>query len=97
VTLACAPATQWVALEVGPAPVQVFVDGEPVAGASPSEIELRADRPHVLFFKRDGYQAEQVVLRSVREEGGPRLDPAAVRVQLRPLSRTGGEVEVELE
>jgi hypothetical protein len=95
--LACAATTQRVALDVGPAPVEVFVDGDPVPGAPVREIELRADRPHVLFFKRDGYQAERVVLRSVRDAGGDRLEPATVRVLLVPVSRTGAEIEVELE
>lgn len=94
--LACA-SRQRISLAVTPAAAEVFVDGAPVEGPAPRELELRSDRAHVLFFKLEGYQAERVVLRSVFEDGDTRLEPGQLRVELEPLSGKGRQVEVELE
>jgi hypothetical protein len=91
----CAP-LQVVELSVDPPPTSVYVDGEaidPVPGA----LELRADRDHKLYFKRDGYRPELVVLRSQAGEAGPRLEPGRVEARLRPLSGHARDVEIEQE
>ncbi len=86
---------QRVAIEVVPADAEVFVDGK-LAGARDRSPNLRADRDHSVFLKRDGYRSELVILRSDRTDGRPRLDPGTVRVGLRPLV-PGHDLEVEVE
>jgi hypothetical protein len=94
--LACAP-KQVIPLEVSPDAVTVFLNGEALAGA-PVELELRSDRDHKLFFKREGYRPEMVVLRRAGSEDQPRLEPAEVRVRLAPLTgRAQKDLVVELE
>lgn len=91
---------QRIALDLEPAPVLVFVDGksfESVGSDSSVGVELRSDRPHVLFFKKAGYRSEQVVLRSVDLEGRPRLAPERVVVHLAPLAPRGRDLQVELD
>jgi hypothetical protein len=74
----------------------LYVDGE-LQAALPEEIELRADRDHVLYFKKPGYAPELVVLESRDRDGRPRLEPGAVRVELAPRAGTGRELEIETE
>jgi hypothetical protein len=93
--VACA-STQVIPLEVSPHPVTLYVDGEELA-ALPGALELRSDRDHTLFFKSEGHQASLVVLRSVRHEGGARLEPAQVRVRLRSLSPRRRDLRIERE
>ena len=95
-TLACAP-TQIVPIWVEPTPVQVFVDGHRLQSTAPREVELRADRGHVLQFERTGYQTEQVVLLSGRWRGKPHLQPEEIFVKLIPVRRQRPEVEAELD
>ena len=68
----CAP-TQVVPLRLEPVPLTIYVDGERLESSAPEHLKLRADQPHVLFFKREGYQPAQVVLRSIDREGSPRV------------------------
>lgn len=96
VALACAP-TQIVPMGLEPAPVEVFVDGRRLEEPNPSQVELRADRGHVLQFERAGYRSEQVILISGQWEGRPHLQPEEIFVQLLPLDGRKPEVEVELE
>jgi len=92
-----------VALELAPAPVSIYVDGRHrEAEGTPSDagerrIELRSDVPHVLFFKRDGYRPERVVLTSEEVDGEPRLRPERVVVRLDPLTPVRRELTVELD
>lgn len=91
---ACAP-KQRIPLDVGPGPVLVFIDGELVL-ETPEEVELRADRDHKVFVKREGYTPQLVVLETSELEGRDRLVPARVDVRLQP--RLGDrEVEVDVE
>ncbi|MEZ4216602.1 MAG: hypothetical protein R3E88_09000 [Myxococcota bacterium] len=83
---------QVVPLDVGPGAVEVYVDGARAEGA-PRELELRADRDHKVFVKRDGYTPALVVLETRRVDGRDALAPDAVRVRLRPRA---GEREVEI-
>jgi hypothetical protein len=94
--LGCAP-WQVVAVTAGPAPVELFVDGERVKASADGDVRLRADRNHVLHFERPGYRAQQVVVRSVREAGEPVLEPARVRVELRPVETRTRHIDVELQ
>ncbi len=92
---ACAP-LQRVELEVEPIPESVFVDGQAVTPV-PTGLDLRADRDHKLYFKRDGFKPELVVLQSVTGDEGPVLEPSRVRVRLRPLDPGGRDVRIEQE
>jgi hypothetical protein len=94
--LGCAP-TQVVPVTIQPVPVSLYIDGELHAEGSPVELELRADQPHLLFFKKEGYRAEQVVLRSVPNENGPRLEPDRVEVRLSPVTPKRRNLKVELD
>jgi len=93
--LGCAP-KQLIPLDVSPAPSQVYLDKEPLE-ESPSELELRADRDHTLFFKREGYRSELVVLETREIDGKERLVPDRVELRLRPLRSGTRDLEVELE
>jgi len=90
---ACAP-KQRIPLEVAPRPATLFVDGEALESI-PDELELRSDRPHVLFFKRDGYRSQRVVLETVEVDGRPRLEPDVVSIELAPAARGGRELVIE--
>lgn len=89
----CAP-TQRVALAVAPPGAVVYVDGEALP-VVPEAIELRSDRDHKLFFKSPGYRPELVVLRSLRVDGAPHLDPQDVSVRLAPVAPSGRDVRIE--
>jgi hypothetical protein len=94
--LGCVP-TQIVPLELRPAPLTIFVDGEELEDGSPVQLELRADRPHVLFFKKEGYRSEQLILESRVVAGKPQLEPERVRVHLAPIVSTGRSLKMELD
>lgn len=91
----CAP-LQRVPVEVEPRPARVYVDGRELPSAA-GEVELRADRDHKLFFKREGYASRLIILRSVPGESGPRLEPPRVEVRLEPREPGGHRVEMERE
>ncbi|MEE3330228.1 MAG: hypothetical protein VX246_05110 [Myxococcota bacterium] len=88
----CAP-KQRIPLDVGPGPVLVFIDGELVL-ETPEEVELRADRDHKVFVKREGYTPQMVVLETSELDGRDRLQPARVDVR---LERRLGQREVEVD
>ena len=92
----CAP-SQRVPLIVEPGSAAIYVDGELLAGATPDVLELQANRPHVLFFKHEGYRSEQVVLRSEKTAEGHRLTPGEVSVRLQPLRSQGRSLRVEID
>ncbi len=96
VALGCAP-TQVVSITIQPVPVSLYIDGELHAEGAPVALELRADQPHLLFFKKEGYVAEQIVLYSVPNENGPRLEPDRVEVRLSPVTPKRRELKVELD
>ena len=95
--LAGCAATQFVPVEARPRPIQVFVDGRLLAEIPQQGISLRVDRGHVLHFKRQGYQSEQVVLESVPGPEGPSLAPPRVSVELQPLQTRSRQIDVELQ
>lgn len=88
----CAP-KQRVPLDLGPGEVELYVDGER-STAVPLEVELRADRDHKLFVKRQGYLPELVVLETGEVEGDAVLRPSQVRVRLAPVI---GDRRIEIE
>ncbi len=93
--LGCAP-TQMVALHAGPEPLVLFVDGERL-DRIPPELELKATADHTLFFQREGYRSQLIVVRTSEREGEPRLEPAAVQVRLKRVARSGPEISVEVD
>ena len=91
----CAP-TQMIALDVGPEPIVVFVDGEPLQELPPS-IELTADRDHTLFFQREGYRSQLIIVRTALREGEDHLEPEQVELRLKRVTDTAPSVSVELD
>ena len=91
--LGCAP-KQRVPLDVTPAATAIYLDGKPLEGM-PSELKLRSDQDHVLFFKSEGHASKMVVLESGQHEGKPRLLPAEVRLRLNPLDPTRRRLIIE--
>ena len=74
--------------------VVIYVDGK-VLAENPDALELRADEPHKVFFKRPGHEPELVVLESTLDaDGRARLEPADVCVELVPI---GVERELTIE
>jgi hypothetical protein len=95
--LGCA-SLQSVPLSLDPTPMVVYVDGEPLEDGAPETVSLRTDRPHVLYFKREGYRPQQVVLESGTDATGElRLKPNRVEIRLAPIRSQGRQLEVELE
>jgi len=90
----CAP-KQKIPLDCVPKDVTVYVDKKPLESV-PDEIDLRADRPHTLFFRGEGYAPSMVVLENVENEQGHALAPADVCVELHFVKRAQ-EIEVEIE
>ena len=96
--VSCAP-KQLVPLTSAPSHVTVFIDGEAREMETPTEIELRRDRDHTLFFKSPGYHPQLVILNSSPEGAWRckrRLEPEEVSLHLQPLTR-GRELEIEVE
>ena len=94
--LACAP-TQVVPVTVEPAPMAVFVDGRRLPEATSQNVELKSDRAHVFLFKKEGYQSQQVVLRSEPGPDRPRLQPDQIQVQLIPIEGRKPDIAVSLD
>ncbi len=79
----CAP-TQVVPLQVAPQPVAIYLDKQ-LLEESPDSLKLKADRDHILFFKRPGYQPQLVVLRTQLIDGKESLNPSRVEIRLQEL------------
>ncbi len=92
--LACQGPTQRVPLFLEPSSLSVFVDGEEVPGV-PTELVLRSDQAHVLFFRRQGYQPQRLVLRTDEREGEPYLQPPEVHIRLVPMVPSDRELIIE--
>ena len=78
---ACAP-KQRVPLDCIPEEVAIYVDGVRLEEV-PSDLELRSDRPHTLYFKGPDFVPELVVLNSEETDGKARLSPSEVCVRPR--------------
>ncbi len=95
IATSCAP-KQRIPIEVLPSSATLYLDGEEL-DSCPTELDLRSDEDHKLYFKSEGYRPALVVLISSRAEGKPRLDPPVVRVRLVPRAPRGREVEIQEE
>ena len=93
--LAACAAKQKIALECVPEEVVIYVDGERLEG-TPSEIALRRDQPHTLYFKGPGLVPELVVLNSEEVDGKATLSPSEVCVKPRYV-QMGRELEMEID
>lgn len=82
-------------LERNPREVTVFVDGAPVDRISDS-IDLRSDKPHVLFIKGEGYEPAMVVLDTEETADGPVLSPRDLCLGLN-LTKRSRRLEIEVE
>ena len=90
----CAPKVR-VPLDCVPRNVTVFVDKQALEEV-PETLELRADRPHVVFVKGGGYQPDQVVFEVREGEDGPELWPPDLCSQVRFVEMER-ELDIELE
>lgn len=88
-------AKQTIPLDCVPKDVTIYVDKKPLESV-PNEIDLRADRPHTLFFRGEGYEPTMLVLESVDSGQGPTLTPGNVCVELNFVERNR-DVEIEIE
>jgi hypothetical protein len=76
--------------------VVVYVDGRLLA-EDPDLLELSADEPHKLYFKRPGYEPQLVVLDPRADaDGHPVLEPRDVCAELRPIG-LDRELTIETE
>ena len=91
--LGCQVSTQVIPLhrEAG---TRVFVDGREIPSDSES-VEVRSDRPHVVYLQRPGHRAQQLVLTPRETGNGPRLEPEEVRVSLEPILPTEQKIRIE--
>jgi hypothetical protein len=64
-------------LDCVPRQVTIYVDGEQL-DEIPDQLELRADQPHVVFFKGGGVEPRMIVLDTLAVDGGARLTPESV-------------------
>ena len=83
--VACQVPTQVIPLQVQ-AGTRVFVDGREISTVSKA-VELRSDRPHVVYLQRDGHHAQQWILTSRKTADGPRLDPESIRRTIEAFAR----------
>jgi hypothetical protein len=92
--LGCA-AKQRIGLDCVPENTTLYLDGERL-DEIPSELILRSDRPHKLYFKGEDTVPELVILASEEVDGKPRLFPTEICVQPRsePVRR---ELTVEID
>lgn len=86
-----------VRLAVEPEPVVLFVDGERVEGV-PEQLELTANRDHTLFFQREGYRSQLIIVRTREgEDGVDVLSPDRVEVRLKRETTSAPGITVELD
>jgi hypothetical protein len=87
--------TQTFQLDCVPRGVTVYLDKAPLDG-TPESIDLRTDRPHVLFFKGEGYESMMVVLETEETPDGPALSPRDVCSEFNLVKRSR-KLEIEVE
>ena len=86
---------QTISLECVPKDVTIYLDKVPL-DRTPDSIALRTDRPHVLFFKGEGYEPVMVVLDTEETTDGPALSPRDLCFELN-LAKRKRELEIEIE
>ena len=92
--VACAH-KQTIRLDCVPKDVTIYLDKVPLDQV-PDAVALRADRPHVLFFKGEGYEPTMVVLDVEDTPDGPALSPGDLCFELN-LAKRKRELEIEIE
>jgi hypothetical protein len=92
--LACAP-KQKIPLACVPRDVVIYVDGTRLE-KTPSDLDLRSDEPHTLYFKGPDFKPELVVLDSEEIDGKARLSPSEVCVKPRYV-RVNRELTMEID
>lgn len=92
---ACA-STQKIAVDCTPKQSTLYVDGEALSEI-PTELELRSDRDHKLFFKGPRSRPELVILYSKEVAGKMQLQPARVCVEAPSDPDFDRELELEVE
>ncbi len=91
---ACAH-TQSYRLDCVPRDITIYLDKVPL-DQIPDSIDLRTDRPHVLFFKGEGYEPTMVVLETEETADGPALSPRDLCFELN-LAKRSRKLEIEIE
>jgi hypothetical protein len=86
---------QTIQLDCVPKDVTIYLDRVPLDSV-PDSIDLRTDRPHVLFFKGEGYEPMMVVLDTEETADGPALSPRDLCFDLN-LAKRQRELEIEIE
>jgi len=94
-TLGACAHKQTVWLDCVPKDVTIYLDKVPLDRV-PDYIDLRADQPHVLFFKGEGYEPAMVVLEVEETAEGPALSPEDLCFGL-DLVRRERELEMQIE
>lgn len=92
---ACCTVKQSIPLDCVPKSVTVYVDGEAL-GEVPTELLLRSDAPHTLFFSGGGFEKRSVILDSQETQDGHALEPAEPCRELR-FEPVGKSLEFEVE
>jgi hypothetical protein len=87
--------TQAYPLDCVPRGVTVYLD-KAALDRVPDSIDLRTDRPHVLFFKGEGYESMMVVLEPEETADGPALSPRDVCSEFNLVKRSR-KLEIEVE
>jgi hypothetical protein len=88
--------TQMIGLDVGPQPLVLFIDGDPI-DEIPESIELTANRDHTLFFQREGYRSQLIIVRTLERDGDDYLSPGRIDLRLKRVAETDPNVKVELD
>jgi len=87
--------TQRYQLDCVPRNVTIYLDKVPLERTSDS-VDLRADRPHVFFFKGEGYESMMVVLDTEETPDGPVLSPSDLCSDFELVKRSRNlQIEVE--
>jgi len=91
---ACAH-TQTFQLDCIPGDVTIYLDKVPLDRV-PESLDLRTDRPHVLFIKGEGYEPTMVVLDTEETVDGPVLTPRDLCLEFN-LAKRSRKLEIEVE
>jgi len=85
---------QTIRLDCVPKDVTIYLDKVPLERV-PDSVDLRTDRPHLLFFRGEGYEPTMVVLEIEETADGPALSPRDLCLELN-FSRRSRELELEI-
>ncbi len=85
---------QTIRLDCVPKDVTIYLDKVPLDRV-PDSVDLRTDRPHLLFFRGESYEPTMVVLEIEETADGPALSPRDLCLELN-LSRRSLELELEI-